>query len=51
MPLITVTVTLALTYEFCLQCENIVEDLEDDIMEIFAVQDAKNSDVELCGKR
>lgn len=32
-------------------CENLVEDLEDDIMTIFAEEDAKDLDVELCSKR
>jgi len=32
-------------------CENLVEDLEDDIMSIFAEEDAKDLDVELCSKR
>jgi len=32
-------------------CENIVEDMEDDIMEIFAQETIKHPDVEMCGKR
>ena len=33
-----------------MQCENIVEDAEDDIMELFA-QEREDMDIELCSKR
>jgi hypothetical protein len=33
------------------QCENIVEDQEDTIMELFAKENMENLDIEFCSKR